>query len=228
MKHAGFGLIAGALLSSALLTPGNAAEAAPIVVEMFTSKYCPNCPSAELKMKNVAATERDLLIVFEHVDYWDSGDRKDPLGLADVTQRQYDYSGAMGRRPGEVFTPMPLLDGQFLAMPPLFFNWNDTLAKARAAAPKASLSVTKTADGGLEAPLPAGIDGKGLELWVIGIDKVSGSAVWNARGVAQGQISGGKARIAAALLPKGDAKLMLVQKNGPGAVVAVGETGVRD
>lgn len=203
-----------------------AAQSAPVVVEMFTSKYCPNCPSAEHKLKGVAAENPDLLVVFEHVDYWSQPGtgRTDPFGLTDVTQRQYDYCGARGMRPGQVFTPMPLIDGEWMAQPPLMFSWNDTLAKARAAAPKPRLDVARGAEGGLEIGLPA-MKGE-HEVWVLGVEKISGTSVWRTMGIAQAEVAGGKATLAPALTPKTPAAVVLMQKPGPRGVVAAGTIGI--
>ena len=199
-----------------------AKQAVPIVVEMFTSKYCPSCPAAEVKMLDVAANNPDLLVIFAHVDYWDRGNRKDPLGLAEMTQRQYDYSNTLGRRPGEVFTPMPLLDGQWIATPPLWMSWETTVAEARAAPSKLGLRVEQSATG-LSAAQPASLAKKAdLEGWVLGLDRQGTSQVWNVRGIAEATLSGGRWSVAKALQPKGSRQLLLVQEAGPGAVLAVG------
>lgn len=198
------------------------AAEAPTVVEMFTSKYCPNCPGAEHKMKEVAAQDPNLLVVFEHVDYWDQGDRKDPFGLAEVTQRQYDYSNTLGRRPGEVFTPMPLIDGRVVTAPPLWLNWSDGLKQARSAPAKALLEVAKKADGSVVVQVPASVAVKDAEMWLIGMDPLDTTPIWTARGIVQANMNSSAVTVPAPMVPKGKRILVLLQKAGPGAVLAMG------
>lgn len=203
----------------------------PLVVEMFTSKYCPNCPMAEHKMKGVAADEADVLMIFEHVDYWDSDDHKDPYGLADVTQRQYDISGAMGKRAGEVYTPMPLIDGRIMVGNPLMFTWGSALEKGRALAEKPRLETTLAKNGDLTIKVPPALYGANRELWVLAVEPVEATKVWRVRGVVQGDLkqrdAGGTVSIASALLPKPYSYIALLEEAGPGAVVAMGSYGLQ-
>ncbi len=216
--------LAGVLLAPVGFSSDAAAPAkAPLVVEMFTSKYCPNCPMAESKMKGVAEDNADLLVLFEHVDYWDRSEKeKDPHGLPEITQRQYDYSNTLSKRPGQVFTPMPLIDGQILANPPLLFSWGSALARGRELPAKELLALSKDKSGSLNIPLPASLRSKDNEIWVMGIEPVEGTKVWRVNGIVPANRKGDGAHLSAALLPAGPDLLVLVQKPGPGAVLAVG------
>ncbi|RYG59926.1 MAG: DUF1223 domain-containing protein [Alphaproteobacteria bacterium] len=217
------------ILAATLLTGQAFADSGktPLVVEMFTSKYCPSCPAAEHRMKNVAEEHADVLVIFEHVDYWDrDAKNKDPYGLPDLTQRQYDVASAMGRRPGEVFTPMPIIDGQILVNPPLMFSWGSALEKGRALPEKPRLAVSKDKDGSLEVVVPTPLYAANREMWVLGVEQVKNEKAWRVRGLVQGTVKDGKARIAAASMPKGDAFVVLWQDNGPNKIVAMGSLGV--
>ncbi|RYG61093.1 MAG: DUF1223 domain-containing protein [Alphaproteobacteria bacterium] len=217
------------ILAAILLTGQAFADTGktPLVVEMFTSKFCPSCPAAEHRMKNVAEEHADVLVIFEHVDYWDRDAKtKDPYGLPDLTQRQYDVASAMGRRPGEVFTPMPIIDGQILVNPPLMFSWGSALEKGRALPEKPRLAVSKDADGSLEIVVPTPLYAANREMWVLGVEQVKNEKAWRVRGLVQGTVKDGKARIAAASMPKGDAYVVLWQDNGPNKIVAMGSLGV--
>jgi hypothetical protein len=214
--------VMGLMGAALVLAPVVQAAEAPTVVEMFTSKYCPNCPAAEHKMKEVAAQDPNLLVVFEHVDYWDQGDRKDPLGLAEVTQRQYDYSNTLGRRPGEVFTPMPLIDGRVVTPPPLWLNWSDGLKQARSTPTKALLEVAKKANGDMVVQVPATVAVKDAEMWLIGMDPLENTPIWTARGITQADMNASTVTIAKPMVPAGKRVLVLLQKAGPGAVLAMG------
>ncbi len=195
----------------------------PVLVEMFTSKYCPSCPMAEAKMKGVAAANPDLLVVFEHVDYWDrSPTQRDPHGLAEVTQRQYDYSNTLGKRAGQVFTPMPLIDGQILVNPPLMFSWGSALEQGRALPAKHVLAPQVGADGALTVDIPPALRGRDAVVWVMGLDPVDDTKVWRTTGLVEAEIKGNTARLPKPMRPKGTQTLVIVQERGPGAVLGMG------
>lgn len=221
-----FGVVAafGALIAPVMADSGPA----PVVVEMFTSKYCPNCPMAEHKLEGVANDNADLLVLFEHVDYWDRGPtRVDPYGLADITQRQYDYSNTLGKRAGEVFTPMPLIDGHIMVSPPLMFTWGNALEKGRALPAKPRLEVTQDKNGNLDVKVPEALYAANREAWVMGVEPVEGSKVQRVRGIVQAEKVKGGVRVPAATLPKTPGYVVLWQDNGPGKVVAVGSLGLQ-
>lgn len=203
--------------------PQSAGAKAPLLVELFTSKYCPNCPMAEAKMKSVAAENPDLLVVFAHVDYWDrSPTEKDPHGRPEISQRQYDYSNTLSKRPGQVFTPMPLIDGQIVAKAPLFISWGSALARGRALPEKPLLALSKDTTGALSIALPATLRDKTNDVWVMGLEPVDDTKVWRVNGIVEAVRKGDGAHVSAAMLPKAPHLLVLVQKPGPGAVLAVG------
>lgn len=198
-----------------------APPAVPTVVEVFTSKYCPNCPAVEKQLRGIADEDRSLLVVFEHVDYWDQGERKDPFGSADITQRQYDYSNSVSRRPGEVFTPMPLLNGKYVANMPMWLNWKSTLAKAKAAQDTLPLAVTRSADGDLKVVLPKNVKAKGVEITVLGVVPDEESAARRLKGLLHVDVQGPTVAVPAALLPKTDELVILLQKDGPQGLLAM-------
>ena len=151
----------------------------PVLIELFTSKFCPNCPATERQFAKMADEQPDLLVVQQHVDYWDRGEMKDPYGSPDITQRQYDYSNTVGRRPGEVFTPQPILDGAKMVAPPMWLNLKDALSNARANNTKAALKPVR--DGkGLSVALPSGHSA--ADVWVFGVEPIhTGSPVLRVR-----------------------------------------------
>lgn len=191
------------------------------VVEMFTSKFCPNCPSAEKKLAEVAAENPDLLVIYEHVDYWDRGEQKDPFGLKAATERQYDYSNTLSSRPGEVFTPMPIINGTWMASPPLWLSWASKLQDARVSGPLSSLKIERLGGGGLQVAVPKGIKLKNTTLYVLGVTKAENSVV--RRLVDIQELEGGKSSITVpkALMPRGDEVVVLLQETGPKAVLAM-------
>ena len=211
------------------LTPWVMADTGPtpMVVEMFTSKYCPNCPMAEHKLEGVANEDPNILVIFEHVDYWDRPpSRVDPFGLADITQRQYDYSNTLSKRAGEVFTPMPLIDGRIMVSPPLIFTWGSAVEKGRALPEKPRLEVAKDKAGNLDIKIPAALYAANREAWVLGVEPVEGSKAQRVRGIVQATKIEGGMRVPEVTLPKTSAYIVLWQDSGPGNVVAMGSLGL--
>ncbi|PIZ31755.1 MAG: hypothetical protein COY40_01105 [Alphaproteobacteria bacterium CG_4_10_14_0_8_um_filter_53_9] len=198
----------------------------PVLVEVFTNKNCPNCPANEKKLKEKAAEDSRLLVVFSHVDYWDKKARTpDPFSLAEATARQYDYSNTLGRRPGEVFTPQPILNGAFVAAPPLFMNWGPGLSQALGAPIMHKLKVSREAKGGVVVDIPEAVAGRDdLVLWVMGVEKATDSPTYHLRGLQEVEMAGeNRLTLRAAMVPEGEHLIAVLQKIGPSAVVGLGQ-----
>jgi hypothetical protein len=92
------------MLSSAAL----AGPPRPVVVELFTSQGCADCPPADVFLGKLAQRPGILAITLP-VTYWDMLGWKDTLARDDNTRRQKAYAQAMGR--GGVYTPQMIIDG---------------------------------------------------------------------------------------------------------------------
>jgi hypothetical protein len=80
----------------------------PVVVELFTSEGCSSCPPADSVL---ARLDRDGVIVLgEHVDYWDGLGWKDRFSSPLFSSRQQDYGTAM--HSGTVYTPQAVINGE--------------------------------------------------------------------------------------------------------------------
>lgn len=87
----------------------------PVVVELFTSQGCSNCPPADA-MLTMLAGQADVLALSYHVDYWDYLGWADSFARPEFTERQTAYAHAAGER--SVYTPQMIVEGQDTSVSP--------------------------------------------------------------------------------------------------------------
>ena len=64
----------------------------PVVVELFTSQGCSDCPPADALLRHVKATDPGVLALDLHVTYWDNAAWTDPFSLQAATDLQNHYA----------------------------------------------------------------------------------------------------------------------------------------
>jgi hypothetical protein len=160
----------------------------PVLVELFTSEGCSTCPPADALLLKLGATQpvegANIIVVEEHVDYWNHDGWTDPYSSADWTLRQQDYVARFKEK--EPYTPQMIVDGQAQMVGGQEPEALQAIRKA-ASEPKAEVTFTRENAGSDDAPqyqykvrvgrLAGNSDRDTAEVWLAVTESGLGSSV---------------------------------------------------
>lgn len=133
-----------ALLTAVLAVRASiGSDRVPVLVELFTSEGCDSCPPADQVLMRLARERNiggaDVIVMSEHVDYWNYLGWRDPYSSRQFTDRQNEYASALGR--DGVYTPQMIIDGRYDVLGGKYAEVATTLSQA-SRSPKGMMNVT--------------------------------------------------------------------------------------
>lgn len=117
----------------------------PVLVELFTSEGCGNCPPADRQLAFLETQQpvagADVITLGYHVDYFNDRGWKDEYSSAEYTKRQNLYAMRIGD--GSMYTPQMIVDGRTQFIGSDGAKANDAIKKAAAQSkPEVSVEVS--------------------------------------------------------------------------------------
>ena len=138
-------------------TAASNAARTPILMELFTSEGCSSCPPVDRWVERLDAAQpvagAEIIVLSEHVDYWDHDGWKDPFSSEAITDRQKVYVNNLGL--SDVYTPQIILDGDTELRPADAQKARQILAKA-AGTPMIPVRIDAAAVGAGSPPVLTG------------------------------------------------------------------------
>ena len=138
-------------------------QRAPVIVELFTAEGCSSCPPADALLRKLEAEQpvpnAEIIVLGEHVDYWNELGWKDRFSAAQFTDRQRSYVSDFAL--DSAYTPQMVVDGR------AEMNGSDAKAASKAIAEAARKEKT-------EVSLQIKNNPDGLPFALYGVDEASG------------------------------------------------------
>lgn len=149
------------LLMCAGAVCGSAADVrSPVLVELFTSEGCSSCPPVDALVQKLDASQPlpgvQLVVLSEHVDYWNHDGWKDPYSSTLATSRQEAYEDTL--KVDEPYTPQIIVNGKTVVRSYDPHRLAEIFEKA-AVTPKVTVKITSlNVDGSVSPVIRAHIE----------------------------------------------------------------------
>jgi hypothetical protein len=130
----------------------------PVLAELFTSEGCSSCPPADALLRKLdqlqPVANAQIIVLSEHVDYWNSLGWKDPFSSEKFTERQEMYAHAMQ---ADKYTPQMVIDGRWQVLGSDEKAIESAVTRA-AAKPKCAVRIVSATRDGNQAVIEVAAD----------------------------------------------------------------------
>jgi hypothetical protein len=145
------------------------------VIELFTSHGCYSCPPADALLGELINSDRGIIGLEFHVDYWDeltyghAGKWRDPFSSPGHTERQRKYHAQRLSGQRGVYTPQAVINGRFV-MVGTNRNAIESSLNAAVRSRGVEISLRSNTDHGFTVTLDGGAN-QSAAVWLIIFDR---------------------------------------------------------